>query len=475
MFCDAIYLTDPRIPVVYPAECYTGFGYSVNLTVKTFAPALVLDFYSKATPEAAEWKWDFGDGTTSNEANPMHIFNFPVGINPLTDPNPFRKVCLTIKTKSGCIALYCETINIYMNTRSSVDPATTCHALFKYSRATDFISIPEMIPYNLADVSEGKVVSRLWQFEDGKTRTEAEPVVYFDYKKPTQKVCLTVYTADSCKNTWCDVIYVTGSKVDTVNSGKTTANVYAMRYKSSFPIQMSSCAGYAMAQVYLKDSLIKATNYKWSTGAEGQEVKGLCPTQTYSVKAIAPDGTIVSGTFKFNSDGTVTIVPVNMYLTGTSGNYQIICDLSDKSYTVEWRLCNGTIVKSDSIPLNSINCSSNASNMILKDAVGNIIYSENISPKTLTTFVDPLKNGASVKLFPNPVNDILNIQYAGTSLKEMQVEICSISGKRILINKLNNVQSGHVIRLDVNSLPNGIYICRVLNDTQIIGVEKFCK
>lgn len=473
-FCDAVYITDPNIPVVDPAMCYTGFGYIANYNIKTLVPALVLDFYSKATPEATEWKWDFGDGNSSTEANPTHIFNFPVGTNPLADPNPFRKVCLTVKTSSGCLASYCETINIYMNTSPPVEP-TACHAWFKYYRPTDVVSIPEVIPYKLVDASEGKVVSRIWQFEDGTTSTEAEPMVNFNFQKPTQKVCLTIYTADSCSSTWCEVIYVTEPKVDTVYTDKPLVNGYTMRYKSSFPPQMSSCAGYAMAQVYLKDSVINASHYVWSNGIEGQEVKGLCPTQSYSVKALTPDGTVVSGTFIFNSDGTVTEVPINWYITGARNNWQVQYDLSNKNYTVEWRLCDGTIIKSDSIPLNSINCGASESNLILKDASGNVVYSENISLKMLATYLNPDQVAPAIKFFPNPVTDVLNIQYSGSSLKELQIEICDISGRRVLLEKLYDVEPGEQISLNVNSLRKGIYLCRLISGEQLIGVEKFSK
>jgi hypothetical protein len=473
-FCDAVYVFDPNQPIIDPVQCFTGFGFLVNLNVKTLVPAMVLDFYSKASPEAVEWKWDFGDGTTSAEANPMHIFNLPFANNPAADPNPFRKVCLTVKTKTGCIASYCEIIDIY-KTNPPVEPVTKCHAWFKYYRPTDMITIPEVIPYKLIDVSEGKVVSRLWKFEDGKTSTEAEPLVSFDFQKPTQKVCLTIFTADSCESTWCEVIYVLPMKLDTFYNDKPAPDSYTMRFKSSFPPQMSSCAGYAMAQVYLKDSLIKADHYVWSSGAEGQEVKGLCPTQTYSVKAKTPDGTIVSGTFIFNAIGPVTEVPINWYITGARDNWQIQYDLTDKNYTVEWRLCDGTIVKSDSIPLNSINCGSNQSNLILKDAHGNVIYTENISLKTLATFIDPVETASSVKLFPNPVTDVLNIQYGGNPLKEMLVEICDISGKQISFQKLHDIESGQQISLNVNALRKGIYICKMISNNQIVAIEKFSK
>lgn len=474
-FCDAVYIVDPNKPVVDPVECYTGFGYSVNYEVKTLVPALVLDFYSKATPEATEWKWDFGDGSTSTEANPMHIFNLPVLHDPTLEfPNPFRQVCLTVKTKTGCTVSYCETINIYMKTTSPEEPEYQCHAWFKYYRPTDLITIPEVVPYKLIDVSEGDVVKRVWHFEDGTTSTEKEPLVTFDFSKPTQKVCLDIYTTDNCMSTWCETIYVIEPTVEP-GTEKPVVNNYIMRYKSSFPAQMSSCAGTAMAQVYLKDSPIKADHYVWSTGAEGQEVKGLCPTESYSVKAITPDGTIVSGTFVFNSDGTVTEVPINWYITGARDNWQIQYDLSNKDYTVEWRLCDGSLVKSDNIPLNSINCGSSQSNLILKDASGNVIYTENISLKTLATFIDPSKETALLKLFPNPVTDVLTIQYAGSPLDEIQVEICDISGKLISLQKLYDVESGQQIGLNVSSLRKGIYLCKMISGTQIIGVEKFTK
>ncbi|MDO9615499.1 MAG: hypothetical protein Q7J86_13365, partial [Bacteroidota bacterium] len=444
-YSETINIMDGTTYVPVPVECETAFGYSVNYDIKTFAPALVLDFYSKAWPEPTGWHWDFGDGNTSNEANPTHIFNFPMVKDVIPgDPNPFRKVCLTVKTSTGCVATWCETIDIYMKTTPPDEPSPYCQSMFKYYKPRDVMSVPEVIPYQLIDASEGRVVSRLWQFEDGKTSTEAEPLVTFDFQKPTQKICLTIETADGCSSTWCDIIYVTGKNTDSTYVTIPVSS-YTMRYESYFPIFMSSCAGWAKAQVYMNDSLVKADKYVWSTGAEGQEVKGLCPTKMYTVKAITPDGTYVSGTFVFNSDGTVTEAPYNWWVTGTRDNPYILFDMDNRDLTVEWRLCNGTIVKSDSIPLNLINCGTSESNMILKDAAGNVVYSEIISLKTMATGVKPDYAAASVKLFPNPVKDVLNIHYSGSRLNEMQLEICDIAGRTISSQNFFNVESGQQI------------------------------
>lgn len=473
-FCETIIILNPGRQIIYPADCQTAFGFSVNYDIKTFAPALVLDFYSKALPDAIEWNWSFDDGTTSNEMNPTHIFNFPIVKDSITgDPNPFRKVCLSVKTATGCIATYCQTINIYMNTTPPVEPAQPCHAMFKYYRPMDVISVPEVIPYKLVDASEGKVISWLWQFEDGTTSTEVEPLVSFDFLKPTQKVCLTIYTADSCSSTWCETINVS-QKPDTTYISK-PANTYKMHYISSFPPQMSSCAGYAKAEVFLNDTVIKADNFVWSNGETGQEVKDLCPTQIYSVKATTIDGTVVSGTFLFNSDGSVTEAPYNWWVTGINDNPLLRDNLYNQNYTVEWKLCDGTMIRSDSIPRNSIDCGTEDATLILKDASGNIVYSENISLKTLTTGISPVQAKPSVKFYPNPVTDVLNIQYSGNMLNEMQIEIWDITGKSISNQKIYQVESGQNISLNVNSLRKGIYICKMISEKQVIGIEKFIK
>jgi uncharacterized pyridoxamine 5'-phosphate oxidase family protein len=208
----------------------------------------------------------------------------------------------------------------------------------------------------------------------------------------------------------------------------------------------------------------------------GQDVKGLCPTQTYSVKAIAADGSYVSTTFVFNSDGTVSEIPTDWYLSGGRDDQMIKYNIENKNFTVEWHLCDGTVVYGDSIPLNSINCGGNEANVVMKDAAGNVVYTDNISIKTLATHIkpDPLTT-TEVKIYPNPVKDVLNIQYTGKLLNEMQIDIFDLAGKNISSRKVFDVESGQNISLNVNSLRNGIYMCKMISGKQVIGLEKFVK
>jgi PKD repeat protein len=478
-FYETVYIYDPNAPVIDPTECKTAFGWNVNYDIKPFAAALTLDFYCKADPEAVKWSWDFGDGTTSDEQNPTHGFNYPIINDSIPgDPNPFRTICLTVTTVTGCVANSCQTIDIYKEAVPPVDPGPQCHAWIKYYRPSDIVSIPEVIPYQLIDASEGDVVRRLWQFEDGTTSTEATPLVNFDFMKPTQKVSLTIYTSDSCSSVWSEVIYLRDNWIDTSYVSKPVW-YYHLRVTGNFPIEMSSCAGTAHAQVYLNDSLVEASNYTWWNGDQGQDIKGLCPTQTYSVKAIAPDGSSVWSEFIFNYDGTISEIPTyreNWYFTGSSDNQQIKFNLENKDLIIEWHLCDGSIVKGDSIPLNLINCGGNEANVVMKDAAGNVVYTDNISIKTLETRVKPNQQLSSeVKVYPNPVKDVLNIQYSGKLMNEMQIDIFDIAGKSISSRKVYNVEPGQNISLNVTSLRNGIYLCKMISGKQVIGLEKFVK
>ena len=70
---------------------------------------------------------------------------------------------------------------------------------------------------------------------------------------------------------------------------------------------------------------------------------------------------------------------------------------------------------------------------------------------------------------------MLNIKYSGKLLNEMQIEICDIAGRNISSQKVYDVESGQNISLNVHSLRNGIYLCKMISGKQIIGLEKFVK
>ena len=450
-FCDAVVISTPPIP-----ECWAEFGYEMKDVLMGPTPSVLVYFYQKAFPDAIEWQWDFGDGTLSSEENPSHVFTQPPIIDSvLVDPNPFRTVCLTVKTANLCETTICKTIPVF---NAPIPPDTQqCRAYFKYYQPEDIVSIPEVVPVQLVDVSEGDVISRIWYFEDGSSSTEKEPLVTFDAFQKEHKVCLTVTLADSCVATFCDAVYLHRDIPDTVIIVPECP--YTIKVDGGFPIQMSSCAGWASASVYLNDSLVEPKIMTWSNGDESFKTDGLCPTQTYAVKALMHDGCTVKTEFILSADGTITIVnPVKWSIVGERENLYVRSE-TGKDLKVEWLLCDGTIIEADSIPLDAINCGDDQMNMIVKDSLGNIVYAENISLKGTATGIDETEN--EIKIWPNPVTDKINLRYSGEFQSIMLVELYDLTGKKLLSESFKNVVNGQQLDIYTSLLNPGIYVCRI--------------
>lgn len=472
--CQDVYI-DPDGWGVDPGDsvttsCYTVFGYTVNTDIKTFAPALVLDFYAKSDEPIAKCLWDFGDGATSDELNPTHIFNYPVVEDSiLGDPNPYRTVCLTVTTESGCESSYCEVIDLYMNT----DPGDQCDASFGYYLASNNFAATATATYAFYAYGDN-ILSWNWSFEDGTISYDPEPLITFDVTSPTQQVCLTILTSDSCVSTWCETIYVSTGVIDTIYPGSSCG--YRFKYTSSYPEWASACIGTVTAQVVSGDSLIATDYYYWSTQdgqmTDGPTLNDLCPTQTYTVTALTTDGCKFSGSILFNSDGTVTELPLIWWFSGWGDDTYVEYELPDSSYTVEWIGCDGTVYSDLTILLTQITCDSDQPNMILKDAMGNIVYSETV---TSSTQVPDLPDQKNLMIYPNPVTSTLNIRFSSINESNATFEITDLSGKVLQNNTLTNLKTGSQVGINVSSLEPGIYMGKIVSGNRVIAIEKFTK
>ena len=78
-------------------DCNASFTFAVNPDIKTLLPATAINFYDNSIGDVKEWYWDFGDSITSNEQNPMIVFNHPIG-GPTVKSSPYRKITRTSVT-----------------------------------------------------------------------------------------------------------------------------------------------------------------------------------------------------------------------------------------------------------------------------------------------------------------------------------------------------------------------------------------
>ncbi len=135
------------------------------------------------------WAWDFGDGATSTEQNPTHVY---------AEEGEYE-VCLTITdTASDCESTYCGYI--------FVEDMGGCQADYYYMPADSMEY--DMTTLQFFDYSMGTPDAWAWDFGDGATSTEQNPVHTFA-EEGIYNVCLTISnTSDTCEDTYCEEVYV---------------------------------------------------------------------------------------------------------------------------------------------------------------------------------------------------------------------------------------------------------------------------
>lgn len=188
------------------------------------------------------YSWNFGDGTYSNQQNPIHYF-FQAGT---------YQVCLSISDNlNTCNDIYCQSIYV---------GSLNCKAGFIHHPDSSGNGI------HFSNTSIGGT-SYLWSFGDGHHSVNFDP--HHVYPNPGYyQVCLSITDSiHSCTDTYCDYVYVNGCNIgftyhiDTVHPGggvtfhDYSSNINTSWYwdfgDSSFSSQKTPNHIYALPGTYL--------------------------------------------------------------------------------------------------------------------------------------------------------------------------------------------------------------------------------
>ena len=136
------------------------------------------------------YTWYFGDGTSTTQSNPEHRF-----INPGT-----YSVKLVAQTENSCedSVRYVGLITVYPVPEPQFVYTIKEFGIYQYTNLTKGGTPPYQ--------------SYFWDFDDGLTSTEKDPLHEFDIDRVGWeqgfRVCLTVVDANGCDSTWCDTVKV---------------------------------------------------------------------------------------------------------------------------------------------------------------------------------------------------------------------------------------------------------------------------
>jgi len=190
------------------SNCTADFYYFADSTQTQTAY-----FYDLSTPSGLveSWYWDFGDGNTSTQQNPTHMYNSPGSFN----------VCLTITADSGtCTSTYCELIIVSGG-------VINCEADFTWDSA--YAGNPVQFT-DLSVSGIGQIVSWDWLFGDGSVSYIQNPT--HTYNVPgTYTVCLTIVSQGMgmyCIDTTCYNIVVLPAIQQYQLGGNVFAGIYQL-------------------------------------------------------------------------------------------------------------------------------------------------------------------------------------------------------------------------------------------------------
>ena len=66
----------------------------------------------------------------------------------------------------------------------------------------------------------------------------------------------------------------------------------------------------------------------------------------------------------------------------------------------------------------------------------------------------------TIKLFPNPASEELNIQYRATNCGTVQIRVINIQGQIVLAQTHENTKGENNVKLNISGLPVGLYMVR---------------
>lgn len=160
-----------NVEVLANVSPVAAFSFS-PANVKTTTTVLFSDGSSDSDGTIATWRWDFGDGTNSNERNPSHRFT-SARVHP---------VSLIVTDNDGSTDSVTQNVEVLAN----VAPISA----FSFNPANANTSTSIRFTDESTD-SDGSVVLWRWEFGDGTTSNEQNPTHQF-VAQGTYQVTLTV-------------------------------------------------------------------------------------------------------------------------------------------------------------------------------------------------------------------------------------------------------------------------------------------
>ena len=431
--------------IVFPPidDCFASFWYDYDYTDPL---SVQFNDYSSV---ATSWAWEFGDGNTSTEQNPLHVYS-EEGVYDVT---------LTI-TGDSCTSTITQHICIF-----GLDPTPECEAIF-YTTTPDW-DTPLTLQFTDWSINAS---TWAWDFGDGNTSTEQNPLHTY-IEEGVYDVTLTI-TSDSCTSSYTEHICVFengGGTVDTCGCDFELDFVCVEDVDGNIIPFLNSCL--AECEGFTAADFVDCDFGIDTTVVDTTIIPNLCGCG-FDFEPVCVE----------DMDGNILPFP-NACIAECEGF--TAADFVDCGFGIDTTIIDTTIIVSCGCDFTDIDP------VCVEDADGNMFPFPNAcfaecAGFTAADFIDcdllnqqPSANQvnfiiSNILAYPNPVVDILNISLLSDTEKEVQFNIQNIAGM-VISSSTHNLYSGkNTIQLEVSTLQNGLYFIEVQNGEEVQTI-KFMK
>ncbi len=347
----------------------------------------------------AAYLWNFGDATTSTSDNPTKTYASASSYN----------VSLTITTGTTCISTVSQTVNA---------PAGIAAATANFT-ATVTTACGNKVTTN--NLTTGAGNQYLWNFDDGSTSNDFEPVHYY-LNGGTRTISLSVINEQGCTSTYNQQVSISA------NSGSTA------RLGLDFTISPN-------------DTQVLSTN-KFS----------FAPVFTNMPNNNPPVYANGAPTWSFGDASTSTNTNVYNKVYASTGNYTVkITQLTTNTGCYAEASKVVTVIP---IPVYA------AHQGINRDV--------NAAVASATTSIEGASNTSTqFNLYPNPNNGNFKVILKNVNVKNAEVSIVDMLGREVYNNSYR--LSGSSDELDITNLnvKTGSYNIIITSDGAVIGRKAF--
>lgn len=100
------------------------------------------------------------------------------------------------------------------------------------------------------------------------------------------------------------------------------------------------------------------------------------------------------------------------------------------------------------------------------DLAGNIMTTPVVTPFSAIFGLDEGLNGNLSRIYPNPTNGKINIEWVGEKTAEVTVSISGLAGNKVMTDQFN-VNGSQVLSLDASNLESGLYLLEIRSEDSV--------